>query len=170
MMKTRTFLSKSVVALALLGTLPAAAGSASYAGALCTPVSGFSTPTTFRSGRILNQTANTTEVVCPVQRNVVAPYFNEDVTVTFTALDPHLTENVCCYATVTEADGTAIATGSGCTSGADAANHKLVSINMSSVFANINGFIALRCVLPGQYTDSAGSKYTSVLASFTVAE
>jgi hypothetical protein len=171
MKKTHGVVSKSVVALALLGALPAAAGTATYSGSLCsTPVSGFSAPTTFRSGRILNQTASSIEVVCPLQRNVNFSTFAEDMSVSITALDPHLTENVCCTATVTESDGTALASGSACSNwGADTANHKPFSINLASVFAGVNGYLSLRCELPPQYTSGA-TKYSSVISSIMVTE
>ncbi|MCP3103724.1 hypothetical protein LZ198_33060 [Myxococcus sp. K15C18031901] len=162
-------LTQSVAALALLGALPAAAGTATYSGSLCTSVSGFSAPTIFRSGRLLNQTANTIEVVCPLQRNV-STSFTEDSSFAAYVIDAHLTENVCCVATVAEADGTAITSGSACTTGADTANIKGISINLASVFASVNGYLSLRCVIPGQYTDTSGAKFSSVLSSFTVVE
>ncbi|MCP3165043.1 hypothetical protein LZ199_19250 [Myxococcus sp. QH3KD-4-1] len=163
-MMKNTF-TKSVAALALLGALPSVAATASYAGALCTSVSGFKTPSIFRSGRLINQTGEAIEVVCPVQRNVVAPTFNENASFLITVRDPHLTENVCCTATVTEPDGTAIASDSGCTSGADTAAPKSISLNLATVFASVNGYIALRCELPGPY---AG--HQTALSSFYVAE
>lgn len=162
---TKDMFKKSVAALALLGALPAVAGPATYAGALCTSVSGFGTPSIFRSGRLINQTGAALEVVCPVQRNVNTVNFNEAVSLLITARDPHLTENVCCTATVTEPDGTAIASDSGCTSGADTANPKSISLSIASTFASLNGFIALRCELPGPY-----SGYQSALSSFYISE
>lgn len=171
MKKTHTLVSKSVVALALLSALPAAAGTATYSGALCsTPVSGSSAPATFRSGRILNQTATSIEVVCPIQRNVNLSTFAEDMSVSITALDPHLTEDVCCTATVTETDGTPYTSGSACSNwGADISNHKAFSINLASVFASVNGYLSLRCELPAQYTSGA-TKYSSVISTIMVTE
>jgi hypothetical protein len=157
--------SKSVVALALLGALPAAAGQATYSGALCAPVTGSSTPTVFRSGRVLNQTASNIELVCPIQRNLAAPNYNEDLSVSITVVDAHYSEDVCCTATVAENDGTAIATDTRCTTGADPFNPKPIGINLPSVFASINGYVSLRCTLPPRY-----SGYDSVLASFLVTE
>ncbi len=170
MKKPLSFVSTSVAALAMLSTLPAMAGTASYSGALCTPVSGFHSPAVFRSGRLLNGNANTLEVVCPIQRNVTAPSFTETLSITVTALDPHLTEDVCCTAMVAEKDGTTLASASACSNwGADTANHNSFSINVPSVFAAITGYVSLRCALPGQYTSGA-STYTSALASFVVTE
>jgi hypothetical protein len=157
-------LVKSVAALALLGALPAAAGSASYSGALCTSVSGFSNPTIFRSGRLLNQTAGEIEVVCPIQRNISST-FAEDMSVSVTVVDAHFSENVCCTATVAENDGTAITSGSACTSGSDTANPKIIGINLASVFANLNGYLSLRCSVPARYNG-----FDSVLSSFVVTE
>ncbi|NTX06255.1 MULTISPECIES: hypothetical protein [Myxococcus] len=162
---TKNTFKKSVAALALLGALPAVAGPATYAGALCTSVSGFAAPSIFRSGRLINQTGGAIEVVCPVQRNVVAPSFNENVSFLITARDPHLTENVCCTATLTEPDGTAITADSGCTAGADTANPKTISLNLATAFASVNGYIALRCELPGPY-----SGFQSTLSSFYISE
>ncbi|QDE88248.1 hypothetical protein BHS06_04365 [Myxococcus xanthus] len=170
MKKSLSFVSQSVAALAMLSTLPAMAGSATYSGALCTSVSGFHSPTVFRSGRLLNSNANTLEVVCPIQRNISLPSLTESLSVSVTALDPHLTENVCCTATVAEKDGTSLASSSACSNwGADTANHNSFSISLPSVFAGVNGYVSLRCALPGQYT-SGSSTYASVLASFVVTE
>ncbi|WP_426756985.1 hypothetical protein [Myxococcus sp. Y35] len=170
MMKPLSFRSKSVATLAMLCALPAAAGTASYSGALCTSVSGFGSPIRYRSGRLLNTTPNTIEVVCPIQRNVTAPSFSETLSVSVTALDPHLTENVCCTATVAEKDGTSLASAAACSNwGADTANHNSFSISLPSVFAGLNGYVNLRCVLPGEYTSGANT-YASVLASFVVSE
>ncbi|MCY0998665.1 hypothetical protein OWM54_16120 [Myxococcus sp. MISCRS1] len=162
---TKNLFKQSVAALAVLGAMPTFAGPATYAGSLCTSVSGFSAPSMFRSGRLINQTGSALEVVCPVQRNVSIPSFNEAVSFLVTARDPHLTENVCCTATVTEPDGSAIASDSGCTSGADTANPKTISLSVPTTFASSNGFIALRCELPAPY-----SGYNSALSSFYISE
>jgi hypothetical protein len=171
-MKT-SMLVKSVAALALLGALPAAAGQASYSGSLCEVVgSGSTNATYFNSGRLLNQTASPFTAVCPLQRNVSVPSFTEDMTVSITVVDQHATQgvDVCCTATVAEADGTAITSGSACSSGSNA-NPQTLSINLASVFAGLNGYLSLRCSLPGQYTDPVtGDKLSSVLSSFLVTE
>ncbi|WIG94949.1 hypothetical protein [Myxococcus sp. SDU36] len=170
MKKSLSFVSKSVAALAMLSALPALAGTATYSGSLCTSVSGFANPTIFRSGRLLNSTPNTIEVICPIQRNVSIPSFTESLSVSVTAVDPHLTENVCCTATVAEKDGTALASSAACSNwGANTTAHNTFSISLPSVFASLNGYVSLRCVLPGQYT-SGSSTYSSVLASFVVTE
>ncbi|AEI62756.1 hypothetical protein [Corallococcus macrosporus] len=170
MKKSLSFVSKSVAALAMFSALPALAGTATYSGSLCTSVSGFGSPTIYRSGRLINQTPNTIEVVCPIQRNVTAPTFTEALSINVTALDPHLSENVCCTATVAEKDGSTLASSAACSNwGANTANHNSFSLSVPSVFANINGYVSLRCVLPGQYT-SGSSTYSSVLASFVVSE
>jgi hypothetical protein len=168
MKKTNAFVSMLVVALALLGALPAAAGQATYSGSLCTPVTiaGQGNPTIYRSGRLLNQTGGDLEVVCPVQRNVAAPYFNEDMSISVTVIDQHPTvgEEVCCTATVAENDGTSITSGSACTSGSDP-SPKIISINLASVYASVNGYLSLRCKLPPVYAGNS-----SVLSSFVVTE
>ncbi|WP_164008436.1 hypothetical protein [Pyxidicoccus trucidator] len=171
MKKTHGFVTKSVVALALLGALPAAAGTATYAGAMCTVVSGFSSPTIFRSGRLLNQSTSEIEVVCPLQRNVSIPSFTEDLSITVTVNDPHLTADVCCTGYVAEKDGTTLASDRACTPAgtADTANTKSLAINLPSVFAGANGYLNLRCELPGTYTIGT-VKHPSVLASFLVSE
>ncbi len=171
-MKTNNIVSKTVVTLALLGALPAAAGQASYSGSLCEVVgSGSVNATYFNSGRLLNQTASDFTAICPLQRNVVAPSFTENMTVSITVVDAHptLNEDVCCVATVAEADGTAITSGSDCSSGSNPAAQTL-SINLASVFAGVNGYLSLRCSLPRQYTDTSGTKHSSVLSSFLVTE
>ncbi|MFP2932880.1 hypothetical protein ACLESO_48585 [Pyxidicoccus sp. 3LG] len=170
MKKTHGLVSKSVVALALLGALPAAA-TQTYSGSLCTSVSGFSAPTIFRSGRLLNQTANGIEVVCPIQRNVSVPSFNEDLSISVTVMDPHISANVCCTGYVAEADGTTIAYDEACTATgtADLVNPKVLAINLPAVFASVNGYLSLRCELPGQST-TGGVTYSSVLSSFVVTE
>ncbi|AKQ69159.1 hypothetical protein A176_006071 [Myxococcus hansupus] len=170
-MKTSlSLVSKSVAVFAALSTLPAMAGTATYSGSLCTSVSGFAAPTIFRSGRLINSDTSPMEVVCPIQRNVSAPYFNETLSISVTALDPHLTENVCCTATVAEKDGTALASAAACSNwGAHTTNHNTFSISVPSVFANLNGFVSLRCELPGQYVNGSTS-HRSVLASFVVTE
>jgi hypothetical protein len=164
-MKT-SMLVKSVAALALLGAVPAAANQASYSGSLCTPVtiSGQGTPTIFRSGRLLNQTTGTIEVVCPIQRNVTSS-LTEDMSVSVTVVDAHYSENVCCTATVAEYDGTSITSGSACTTGSDPSNPKIIGINLASVFAGINGYVSLRCSVPARYNG-----FDSVLSSFVVTE
>lgn len=163
----KKLMSKSVVALALLGALPAAAGQATYSGSLCAVVGSTSSkPTYYNSGRLLNQNDGTLSVVCPLQRNVVAPYYSEDMSVSITVVDQNAVEtlDVCCTATVAEADGTAITSGSACTDGSSAIA-KTLSINLASVFANLNGYLSLRCSLPGVYNGNS-----SVLASFLVTE
>ena len=171
MKKTHGYVSKSVIALALLGALPAAAGPATYSGSLCTSVSGFSAPTIYRSGRLLNLSTNEIEVVCPIQRNVSVPSFTEDMSILATVMDPHLTEDVCCTASVAEPDGTTITSSRVCTPAgtADTVNHKSISINLASVYASINGYVSLRCELPAPYTIGT-TKHASVLASFYVSE
>ncbi|MCY1017005.1 hypothetical protein [Pyxidicoccus sp. MSG2] len=170
MKKTHGFVSKSVVALAMLSALPAAAGTASYPGSLCTSVSGFGAPTIFRSGRLLNQSASAIEVVCPIQRNILSPY-TEDMSLTVTVSDPHLTADVCCTGYVADNDGSTLAYDEACTPAgtADITNPRLLSINLPAVNATYNGYLSLRCELPAQST-TAGVKYSSVLASFVVYE
>ncbi|MBZ4415448.1 hypothetical protein [Myxococcus sp. RHSTA-1-4] len=170
MKKTHGFVSKSVVALALLGALPAAAGTATYAGALCAAVSG--TPTIFRSGRLINQTGSDMEVVCPIQRNITnVPYYTEDMTITATVLDPSITDDVCCTAAVSEADGTYLATARTCTpaNSGDYDTHRTLSMNLPSVYAGPGGYLSLRCELPKQVSID-GAMRSSVLASFIVTE
>ncbi|WP_163990104.1 hypothetical protein [Pyxidicoccus caerfyrddinensis] len=171
MKKTHGFVSKSVIALSLLSALPAAAGTASYPGSLCTSVSGFGAPTIFRSGRLLNSSASAIEVVCPIQRNVVAPYFTEDMSVSVTVSDPHLSADVCCTGYVADNDGSTLAYDEACTPAgtADLSTPRTLSINLPSVNASSNGYLSLRCELPAQST-TAGVKYSSVLASFVVYE
>ncbi len=171
MKKTHGFVSKSVVALALLGALPAAAGMATYPGSLCTQVSGFGAPAAYRSGRLLNLTANTTEVTCPIQRNVSLPALTEDMTVTVTVVDGHADENVCCVASVAAADGTTITDGSACTSAGlfDIPETSGLSINLPSVFASTNGYVSVRCSLPGTFAVN-GTPLSSVLSSILVSE
>lgn len=171
MKKTLTLVSKSALALALLGTLPAAAGTASYAGALCAPVSGSGSPVYFRSGRLINQTASEIEVVCPIQRNVVAPAFTEDMSILASVFDPGLATDVCCTAAVSEKDGTFITSSRVCTPAgtADLNNHRTLNINLPSVFAALDGYVSLRCELPGQ-VNVGGTTYSNVLASFVVTE
>jgi hypothetical protein len=171
MKKTLLAVSKSALALSLLGALPAAAGTATYAGALCVPVTNSGTPTYFRSGRLINQTANEIEVVCPIQRNVVVPGYAEDMSVIASVFDPGLATDVCCTATVAERDGTPITASQVCTPAgtADLNNHRSIFINLPSVFAALEGYVSLRCDLPGQVS-VGGTTYSSVLASFMVSE
>ncbi|WP_342378694.1 hypothetical protein NVS55_04790 [Myxococcus stipitatus] len=164
-MSNHTLLKQAAAAVVLFGALPAAAGPATYAGGLCTSVSGFGTPSIYRSGRLVNTTGSTLEVVCPVQRNVTVTNLNEDVSVLVTVVDASLDDDVRCTATVTEADGTAVLAGSGQTSGADTANAKSISINLAPALASFFGYITVRCELPKTY---AG--FNSVLASIYVSE
>ncbi|WP_338870775.1 hypothetical protein [Myxococcus stipitatus] len=164
-MTKHTLLKHSVAALALLGALPAAAGPATYAGALCTSVSGSGTPAIYRSGRLVNTTGSTLEVVCPVQRNINLTNLNEDVSVLVTVVDASLDKDVRCTATVSEPDGTVVLAGSGQTSGADVNNAKSISIDLAPALATFFGYITVRCEIPETY---AGAN--SVLASFYISE
>ncbi|MCY1019298.1 hypothetical protein [Pyxidicoccus sp. MSG2] len=174
MKNTHGFMSKSVIALALLGALPAAAGNATYPGALCTPISiaGSGTPTIYRSGRLLNLSSNAFEVVCPIQRNVTFPALTEDMTVTVNVVDGHGNDDICCVATVAQADGTPITDDDACTSGGlfDVPMPDNLSINLPSVFAGTNGYVSVRCRVPGTFPGAGGTTLSSVISSILVSE
>lgn len=159
-------LVKALASLAAFVSLPAVAGWATYPGSVCVPRAGSQNLIYYFSGRAINDKTSSIDAVCPLQRNVSSPYFNEDATVRVTVLDAHYTSDVCCTAYVREADGDFLAgSAQACTSGSDTANHKLLSLNVPSVFAGTNGYLVLNCNIPGAYSGAY-----SALASIEVVE
>lgn len=169
MKKTNNLVTKSVAVLALLGALPVAARQTTYPGALCEPVSGSETPTLFASGRLLNHTSGLVNVVCPLQREVIAPSYTEDMTILVTVQDLNPSKDFCCWATVAQSDATTLVSTPDCTETFGSAT-QVLSINLPSVYASIDGYLSLRCEVPEQHIDGNGIKYTSALASFLVME
>jgi hypothetical protein len=162
----KTPILKSMAAVAALISLPAAANWHTVPGAVCESRSGSAGLDYYFSGRAINLTTSDIDAVCPVQRNVVAPYYTEDALVRVTVLDAHYTANVCCTAYVRSNDGDTLAgSPQACTSGSDTVNHKILTLNVPSVAASFNGFITVNCNIPGAY---AGSH--SALASIEISE
>lgn len=152
----RKKIAKTAAALMAFISLPAAADWYTFPGAICRGPS--NTPTSYGSdGRISHSSDFPLMLVCPLQRNVSASYA-ESVTVRVTTLDAHYAHDICCTANVHAANGALLA-GSAwvCTSGSDTTNHKLVSMSVPSVVAGSNGYVALRCSIPGLYYGAQSS-------------
>ena len=93
------------------------------------------------------------------------------MTVTVNVVDGHADANVCCVATVSTVDGAIITDGSDCTDAGlfDIPETTNLNINLPAVFAGTNGYVSVRCTLPGTFPVSGGS-LSSILASIAVSE